>query len=325
MSISNKAGTHIIVNLARMNLGEFDRPEKFDPSNHLNGRDEGTQGCPAAHGAKSKTFFPFGKGGRGCVGQNLAWLEMKALMRCFLQTYTVFDAQQAASPPDMANHSLLAELKTSWEIAQQPVAPVSVRLWPRCKAPLRILLCGPHASGKTTLLHALLPKYPACKGISEVARRVMKDGNIQRDQLEDPTVFNDLQESIFMSQREQEHALQERSFISDRSLIDPLAYKVWRMWDDDTKVAEVENKRALVCDEYLIKRALVFLVLPHGNDIMDVGIRLESATEEMKSLIEAFRFVLGLLEIPYHSIDEGSVDERVMNIEQFVARNAMRY
>jgi len=79
----------------------------------------------------SSEYTPFGVGPKGCVGQFLAMIEMKAIMAQLLRRYAV----TAASSDDVGGlgdaSQSLDTVSTRWDIAQQPTTPTYMRLVPR--------------------------------------------------------------------------------------------------------------------------------------------------------------------------------------------------
>jgi len=96
------ADTQIVINLARMHRKEeiFQDPEAFDPDAHFNQK------------TLNEKYVPFGTGPKGCIGQFLAMIEMKAILATFLREYEVISCGEG-----------LKDIETRWDIAQQPTNP----------------------------------------------------------------------------------------------------------------------------------------------------------------------------------------------------------
>ena len=87
---------------------------------------------------------------------------------------------------------------------------------------MKIYMSGCHASGKTTLAKYVSNKYNLLL-IKEVARVVLADKELHIDSLRSNLeVVNDYQSSIFYRQLQEESKYKD--FVSDRSLLDCLAY-----------------------------------------------------------------------------------------------------
>ena len=93
-------GTNMILNLQVMNLDPqvFQNPNQFDPDRFL-------------LNDYSSKFYPFGAGPKGCVGSNLAKVEMKVVLSKILSSVR-FNTNQT-----------LENISTHWDIANQPVNP----------------------------------------------------------------------------------------------------------------------------------------------------------------------------------------------------------
>ena len=92
---------------------------------------------------------------------------------------------------------------------------------------VKIFFSGVGGSGKTTLLHSLVKtgSFRKFKTIEEVARNIMRDRRITKEMLEtDMKTYLLLQFEIIEKQSREEERIQEFNFISDRSVIDCLAY-----------------------------------------------------------------------------------------------------
>lgn len=76
----------------------------------------------------STEFIPFGTGPRGCVGQFLAMIEMKAVMAELLRRYRVVIATDDHVGGLGDASQSLDTVSTRWDIAQQPTTPTYMRL-----------------------------------------------------------------------------------------------------------------------------------------------------------------------------------------------------
>lgn len=74
---------------------------------------------------------------------------------------------------------------------------------------MRIYICGPHSTGKTTLLNDLKPHLGNIKIVDEVARGIIKKHGWARDDFipqKHPDVFQQLNEEILAAQIEKERS-----------------------------------------------------------------------------------------------------------------------
>ena len=98
---------------------------------------------------------------------------------------------------------------------------------------VRIFLSGPGGSGKTTLAEALKKEeeFQRFQQISEVARELMRKKNLNCDDLQkyDIDQFVNFQEEIVVAQcTAEEENIVHKNVISDRSVLDCLAYTLWK-------------------------------------------------------------------------------------------------
>ncbi|CAI6337189.1 unnamed protein product [Periconia digitata] len=84
-------GNHVSVGMYCMNYHKdyFPEPFKFRPERWIaTDRDNESEGSsPDSVALAESAFYPFSFGSRGCVGKNLAWLEMRLVLAKSLYTY----------------------------------------------------------------------------------------------------------------------------------------------------------------------------------------------------------------------------------------------
>lgn len=90
-------------------------------------------------------------------------------------------------------------------------------------APLRIALAGAHGTGKSTLLRNLSARLPHLAALPEQARAIMVEW---KELAQDMTAERraQFQDEVMRRSLAQENAARERGFVSDRCVIDNLAY-----------------------------------------------------------------------------------------------------
>ena len=106
------AGDNVIISLEEMHNSKerFNQPSEFDPGRFLEG--------------KQNEFLPFGSGPKSCVGQFLAMREMKAVTVRLLKDWKI-EMQGSHKKQGVET------LKVRWDIAQQPVDKIYVKIIPR--------------------------------------------------------------------------------------------------------------------------------------------------------------------------------------------------
>ena len=133
---------------------------------------------------------------------------------------------------------------------------------------VRIFLSGPGGSGKTTLAEALKKEeeFQRFQQISEVARELMRKKNLNCDDLQkyDIDQFVNFQEEIVVAQctAEEENIVHE-NVISDRSVLDCLAYTLWKTgWEfKGEKFREVLSRNKVCIYKQMLN--IIRLKSPH--------------------------------------------------------------
>ena len=118
---------------------------------------------------------------------------------------------------------------------------------------VKLFLSGPGGCGKTTIVKALEnhEEFKNFKRISEVARELMRNRNLQCDDLQkyDIDQFVCFQEDIIEQQCiAEERNLTFENVISDRSALDCLAYMLWKTGGDfESRIFKELMSRNQVC------------------------------------------------------------------------------
>ena len=124
---------------------------------------------------------------------------------------------------------------------------------------VKLFLSGPGGCGKTTIVKALEnhEEVKYFKRISEVARELMRNRNLQCDDLQkyDIDQFVCFQEDIIEQQCiAEERNLTFENVISDRSALDCLAYVLWKTGGDfeSGKFKELMSRNQVCIILYII-------------------------------------------------------------------------
>lgn len=305
------AGDGIIINLelvhgqlpALVSAGVSDAA-LFDPDRF--GSDSETSDLTAV-----PNFYPFGKGSKACVGQHLGLCEVYSVLAVLLNRFEITSHtpgvfREPASPSHQPALPSLSSLDTRWDIANQPVKPVCMRIRRRH---VGVVLCGSSSSGKTTLRTALQQR-PAMAGlapIGELARTIMEENKWTREtlQAEGWGLFVRLQEMILHRQDsiEQKCVAQQQGFVSDRGL-DPLMYlatcrgvtdraRDWRAWKDTPCLQSLIARH---------RRCLVVLLEPVEKLLKDDNERIVPTIAEAQLQTEQLKSILDELGIPFYCI-----------------------
>lgn len=89
--------------------------------------------------------------------------------------------------------------------------------------PPRIALAGAHGTGKSTLLRNLAARLPGLAALPELARTIMLEWNELAQNMDEPRRAQ-FQEEILRRTLARENAAWESGFITDRCVVDNLAY-----------------------------------------------------------------------------------------------------
>lgn len=181
---------------------------------------------------------------------------------------------------------------------------------------LKIFLCGPHSTGKTTLLNDVIQHYHGIKVIDEVARGIIRDFGWRREDFlpeEHPETFYKLNEEIIKRQicQDIEYSKNGKGFICDRAL-DPLVYVKFYLGEEARgRLLHIEG-----ITEWLqrMRSSFVFLLAPHKEIINDDNVRLVSTIDELHKLYQAFEEELLYHNIPYCKITELDRNARVQSV-----------
>lgn len=103
---------------------------------------------------------------------------------------------------------------------------------------LRVFVCGAHSVGKTTLVNEV-GRQLNLHVEAEVARKVIKDLNLRREDFDpntNPSKFEELQERILEAQCkvEENNSKNGTPYIADRG-IDPIVYSLLYLGEDSMK------------------------------------------------------------------------------------------
>ncbi|WAR24370.1 hypothetical protein MAR_038039 [Mya arenaria] len=178
---------------------------------------------------------------------------------------------------------------------------------------VRIYLCGPHSTGKTTLMLDLEPHLPGVKVVEEVARSVIRNHGWKRDDFrpdKHPDVFRQLNFEILEAQIEVEKRFSEmnQDFICDRA-IDPIVYcKFYVGPEARDRMFETPNIQQWI---KRLQNSLIILVAPHKEIITEDSVRLASSFEELCQFYESFANELNVNEIPYIELHELDRQKRI--------------
>lgn len=180
---------------------------------------------------------------------------------------------------------------------------------------MKIYFIGSASTGKTTLCAHMRKKYDI-PFVGEVARQILAEKEIPLDSLRaNFDLINQFQKEIFYRQIKEESM--DGSFISDRSLIDALAYTC----QHTSLFSELMETNE--CKEYIKKLkqpdVYIFFVRPHAGLMKQDGVR-ESLDWEGSIAIDAMiKMLLQLFGVRYFDIHTSSIQERINIVESVLS------
>ena len=186
----------------------------------------------------------------------------------------------------------------------------------------KIILCGASSVGKTTLANDWCSKYKCFVHIQEVARDVMREHSITRDdmvaslQTAEKKLFLDLQLKILSEQNKRELAVPSHSsFISDRGP-DPLIFAQQYVSRDKADFI-ARSPAGIACLERY--RSSLLVVLGPLKISTDDGFRLVPTTDQQKEFTDLLCTFLYQYCVPYLYIADTDHHHRMA-----ILRNAVK-
>lgn len=189
---------------------------------------------------------------------------------------------------------------------------------------MMIVLSGASSVGKSTLAGDWCRKHTEYHRLREVARDIMKDRSITRDDLWDflasqgKQKFFQFQDQIFQEQNTRETLFVQNDlpFIADRGP-DPLVFVEQNMnFDSALKLAETQAAK-MCLQRYRSKNCVVIVVCPL-KDIEDDSVRMVPTNEEQIRYTESLKQLLQRFDVPYKYCDQTDRHERLKWLEKAV-------
>ena len=169
---------------------------------------------------------------------------------------------------------------------------------------MRVVLCGSHSTGKTTLL----PHFPELKIIPEFARELFKKGyplNQKTTQEGQTLIFNKSLEAL----------LTEDNFIADRSLIDVYAYTI-----NSENYIETWTKfymhNNILRHFHKYDKVIYVPIVPEVDLAMD-GVR-DADQEYRKKIDTDIQYYLRNFKVPYYTLQSVSIEDRVAEVKRII-------
>jgi nicotinamide riboside kinase len=182
---------------------------------------------------------------------------------------------------------------------------------------MKVYFIGAHSTGKSTLCKYVSRKY-SLPMIFETARYVLSEQELQIDTLRyDLDVTDKYQQQVFDRQvlEEQKYS----SFVSDRSIIDILAYSGQhaRILPQLMQAVELEP-----CLSILHKPdSFIFFVKPCKATLRADGVREAINWNGVVAIDAQIKLLLEIFKIRYFQIDTESMQERARIIDSILSLN----
>jgi predicted ATPase len=176
---------------------------------------------------------------------------------------------------------------------------------------MKVYFCGAHSTGKSTLCRYVSEKYNLDM-IPEVARMILSETELQIDALRsDIGIVDTYQTRVFERQIDEEK--KQKSFVSDRSLIDCLAYSAQHstllpiLFQDSNLQQYVELLNN--------KKTFIFFVRPSHATLKNDGVRESISWDGVIAIDAMIKILLEMFGVRYFQINADSMQERVRLID----------
>ncbi|XP_011451573.3 uncharacterized protein [Magallana gigas] len=185
---------------------------------------------------------------------------------------------------------------------------------------LRIYISGAHSTGKTTVIHDLLPYLPGVRVEVETARRIINSHGWRRDDFHpdrSPELFEQLNREILLAniELEKENFVAQRGFLCDRCL-DPMAYM--EMYLGPEALERAVHTEGLSDMIARLQTSVIFLIEPQPECISDDSVRLVSTLDELRAYSTHLKRLYARFHIPYVTVPMLDRQERVSFILQYL-------
>jgi predicted ATPase len=172
---------------------------------------------------------------------------------------------------------------------------------------MKIYLSSGHSCGKTTLARYISQQYKL-PFIPETARLVLAEKELQIDILRaDISLTDNYQLDVFNRQITEEKKYKD--FVSDRSLIDILAYSAQHSRISQ-KLFEDQLFKDYI-DALRHKNSIVFFIRPAKELLKSDGVRESGSFNDVISIDAMIKLLLEIHNIKYYQINTSSAQERI--------------
>lgn len=179
---------------------------------------------------------------------------------------------------------------------------------------MKIYIIGAHGSGKTTLCRYVSEKYKIPM-LTESARAILSEKELNIDSLRcNLDVSDDYQTSVFNRQLEEEGKASH--FVSDRSLIDCLAYTAQHSRCLSNLISSPPVQPYIA---YLQSpESVIFYVRPSKATLKNDGVRETITWDGIVAIDSYVKFMLEMWNLNYFQIGMESMQERAKFVDSIL-------
>lgn len=180
---------------------------------------------------------------------------------------------------------------------------------------MKVYFSGSHSSGKSTLARYVSEKYKLPL-INEVARMILSEQELQIETLRsDLDTVNNYQRQVYERQLTEEQKYQG-SFVSDRSLLDTLAYAA----QHTTLLSNLiqDDRLNQYVDKLNQTDTYIFFVRPSKVTLKDDGVRENPNWNGVVAIDAMIKFILQMYDVKYYTINTDNMQERVKLIDSIL-------
>lgn len=178
---------------------------------------------------------------------------------------------------------------------------------------MKVFFSGAHSTGKSTLTRFVSEKYNL-PILVESARSVLAEKELQLDSLRsDIKLVNEYQKAVYFRQLEVEKG--KDKFVSDRSLLDCLAYCCSHSFVFNELLNKKETKKYVK----MLKNndVFIFFIRPSKVTMKEDGVRESLNWDEIVRIDAMIKLMLQMFKVPYFDIHAETMQERanlILNI-----------
>ena len=179
---------------------------------------------------------------------------------------------------------------------------------------MRAYFSGSHSTGKSTLARHVSKQY-SLPLVFESSRQILSEQELQIDSLRcDLDVADRYQQQVFDRQLSEEQKYS--SFVSDRSIIDILAYS-----GQHTRILP-RLMRSPQLLQYIneLRHQFIFFVRPSQAILRPDGVRESLDWNGIVAIDAQIKLLYRMFDLPYIQISTDSMQERVLIIDSVLSR-----